>query len=63
MKDGDPIPEGAEIIRAGPEDDDGWRDVTTIYGEQRTGPAQVASPQYREGYDRIFGKKPEVGLA
>lgn len=27
------------------------------------GPAQVASKEYREGYDRIFGTKPTVGKA
>lgn len=27
------------------------------------GPAQVASPQYRENFDRIFGGKQEVGQA
>jgi hypothetical protein len=27
------------------------------------GPAQVATPAYREGYDRIFGTKPAVGQA
>ena len=59
-KEGQPIPEGAELIRVGPEDDDGWRDVTTVY---KSGPAQVATPAYREGYDRVFGKKQKVGLA
>jgi hypothetical protein len=65
VKDGQPIPEGVEIIHVGASDDDGWRDVTTIYerGEQRTGPAQVATIAYHEGYDRIFGKKQEVGLS
>lgn len=27
------------------------------------GPPQVATPAYREGFDRIFGKKAPVGLA
>jgi hypothetical protein len=42
-----------------------WQDVTTVYEGRATegGPAQVATPAYRDGYDRIFGKKPTVGLA
>ncbi len=60
VKEGQPIREGAELIRVGDEDKDGWRDVTSIY---KSGPAQVATPRYREGYDRVFGKKQKVGLA
>lgn len=59
-KEGQSIPQGAEFIHAGEADADGWRDVTSIY---KNGPAQVATPQYREGYDRIFGKKQKVGVA
>jgi hypothetical protein len=58
MKDGEAVPAGAEIIHIKPGDDE-WHDVDVLY---RSGPAQVATPRYREGYDRIFGKK-EVGLA
>ena len=63
VKEGQPIREGAELIRIGPEDDDGWRDVTSIYEHERSGPAQVATPAYRDGYDRIFGGKQKMGLA
>lgn len=38
----------------------GWRKITTIY---KAGPAQVATPQYREGYDRIFGGKRKMAEA
>lgn len=31
-------------------------------GDSR-GPGQVASPEYRENYGRIFGTKPEMGQA
>lgn len=58
-KEGQPIPEGTELIHVGAEDDDGWRDVTSIY---KSGSAQVATPAYRDGYDRIFGKQ-KVGEA
>ena len=63
MKEGQPIPEGAELVRLAPESEDGWRDVTSIYKRESSGPAQVATPEYRAGYDRIFGKKQKVGLA
>ena len=75
MKDGQPIPEGAELIRlANKQDADGWRDATVLYRNEPeaelapleetrgSGPAQVATPAYRTGYDRIFGKQ-KVGLA
>lgn len=42
-----------------------WCDAETVYRCPREsgGPPQVATPAYREGYDRIFGKKTEVGIA
>lgn len=61
VKEGQPIQGGAELIRVGPENGDGWRDVETVYSN-KSGPAQVATPAYRDGYDRIFGKQ-KVGLA
>ena len=57
--DGAPLLPGTEIASISSADDEGWHDVETLY---RSGPAQVATPQYREGYDRIFGKA-KVGLA
>lgn len=65
MKDpeyGRPMAPNSELIRVGARDEDGWHDVTVLYSN-RSGPAQVATPQYREGYDRIFGKKQPVGEA
>lgn len=69
--DGEPIHDGSEL--ASVENPDcacgHWQDVTPIYGgdgEGRAtegGPAQVATDAYRAGHDRIFGKKPTVGLA
>lgn len=57
-RDGAPIVPGAEILSVSPKCRDGWHEVQTIYG-----PPQVATPAYRKSYDRIFGKKPDVGLA
>lgn len=61
-KDGQPIPEGAEFIDVAEQDSDGWRDLDVIYSN-KSGPAQVASPAYRAGHDRIFGKAQKVGIA
>jgi len=55
-KDGQPIPERGELIQVGAEDDEGWRDVTSIYKHKSDGPAQVATPKYREGWSRIYAK-------
>jgi hypothetical protein len=66
VKDGRPIAQDVELLKISDRDGDGWHDVETIYQhEERTssGPAQVATLAYREGYDRIFGKRPAVGLA
>lgn len=62
-RDGQPLPEGAELVSLSPADDEGWHDVTSIYERARSGPAQVATPRYRDGHDRIFGGKQNVGLA
>lgn len=59
-KEGEPLKPGADLMSVSNECRDGWHDVEVLY---RSGPAQVATPAYREGYDRIFGKKAEVGLA
>ena len=32
-------------------------------GPQKSGPAQVATPAYRAGWEGVFGKKPVVGQA
>lgn len=61
--DGAPINPGEEYVRFGKPARDGWRPVTSVYKAAGDGPAQVATPSYREGYDRIFGKKQQVGQA
>jgi len=63
VKEGQPIPDGAELVHLSGENEDGWRDVTSVYKRESSGPAQVATPQYRENYDRIFGAKQKVGVA
>lgn len=75
-RDGVPVPPGAEVLFVDPVSDGTssscecgtWRKVSSLYpplaGQATSqGPAQVATPEYLENYDRIFGKKPEVGLA
>ena len=67
-KDGAPVPPGAELLFVDePACECGtWMKGRSLYKSDRAtsdGPAQVATPVYRENYDRIFGKKPEVGLA
>jgi len=59
-KSGDPLPPSSEYISLSSEDSEGWQDVNVLY---KTGPSQVATPAYREGYDRIFGGKQKTGLA
>ncbi len=58
LEDGASITPGTEIMTVNPKCRDGWHEVQPIYG-----PPQVATPAYRDGYDRIFGKKPTVGEA
>jgi hypothetical protein len=60
MRSGAPLRLGAELANVSEGNEDGWHPLTSIY---KSGPAQVATPAYREGYDRIFGKKQKVGLA
>ena len=66
VKDGAPIAPGAELVSVDALESEGWHDIETIYKNETrvatSGPPQVATPAYRMGYDRIFGKK-EVGLA
>lgn len=62
IAEGQALPLGGELVYLDRSaDDDGWHDVKSIYGG-RSGPPQVATPAYRLGYDRIFGKQ-KVGLA
>lgn len=59
-QEGESIPPGSELVLLHPEQcEDGGYDVATCY---KSGPAQVATRAYRDGYDRIFGKQ-KVGLA
>ena len=50
---------GGELVYVSETSQDGWHKLTSVY---KSGPAQVATPEYRSGYDRIFGKQ-KVGLA
>lgn len=66
VRDGQVLQEGTELVRLSPGDDE-WHDCETIYRHEPapglSGPPQVATSAYREGHDRIFGKKPTVGVA
>lgn len=63
MKDGQSLLTGGELVKITP-GEDGWHDVETVYEPEPAlnGPPQVATPAYRAGYDRIFGKQ-KVGIA
>jgi hypothetical protein len=66
VKEGVPIVAGAELVKVRPAGD-GTYDVTSIYGgsseESSNGPAQVATDEYRDGWDRVFGSKGTVAQA
>jgi hypothetical protein len=59
-KDGTPLRPSSEIVHVSEASEEGWHKVTSLY---KSGPAQVATPAYREGHDRIFGRKQKVWLA
>ena len=67
--DGEPIYDDTEVAAVeNPNCQCGhWQDLNHVYGREaratESGPAQVASEAYRAGHDRIFGKRPTVGLA
>lgn len=65
LKDGQAFLGAGEFVKITPGEDE-WHDVESLYEhapEALSGPPQVATPVYRENYDRIFGKKPSVGVA
>lgn len=49
MKDGQPIPPGSRFAAR-----DECGDLRVVY-DGRSGPAQVATPKYRDGWSRTFG--------
>lgn len=55
MEDGRPLPQRGMLVHVGARESDGWHGTQVVY---RSGPAQVATRAYCDGYDRIFGKKP-----
>jgi hypothetical protein len=38
-------------------------EVIEFSSDEKSGPAQVATPAYRAGWEGVFGKKPVVGQA
>jgi hypothetical protein len=63
VAEGSPMRPGEELVDISEDyDEDGWSDCESLYTMPRSGPAQVATKAYCNGYERIFGKK-NVGLA
>lgn len=62
LRDGAPLYPSSEIGNISQESEGGWHKLTNVCKAAGDGPAQVATPKYRAGYDRIFGKQ-KVGLA
>lgn len=60
LEDGKPIPEEARMVELS---EDGRLRLGQSVAEMKKGPAKVASPSYRSGWDRIFGTKATVGQA
>lgn len=64
LREGESIPQGQEVIHLEQIGDKNLYDVTTLVSGTRssTGPVQVATKAYRDGYDQIFGSKKEQTL-
>lgn len=67
VKNGQALQAGTELVRLSPSADDEWHDVETVYRHEpvatSSGPPQVATPAYSDGWGRVFGKKQTVGVA
>lgn len=66
VKDGEPLNDGSSLVSIKYDSRVGDFEVTPIYeprSEGKSGPAMVASNEYRSGWDRIFGSKATVGSA
>lgn len=66
MTDGQPIPEGGDIISLEREGDTPIHKVSTIWSSKEDGPkgpSMVNSRAFTDNWSRIFGKEPEVGEA
>lgn len=61
-KEGEPLYDGAVLLEPRGQEPGAFNVVST-YKAQKSGPAQVATNEYREGYDRIFGGSQPVGQA
>jgi hypothetical protein len=58
-EEGVPVSPSGELAYIDEGSNDGWHKLISLY---KSGPAQVSTPAYRDGYDRIFGKQ-KVGVA
>jgi hypothetical protein len=57
FREGAPLYASSEIANVSEEARDGWHKLTSVYKAAGDGPAQVATPEYREGWSRIYDKK------
>jgi hypothetical protein len=56
LRDGVPLSPNSEIANVSKETEDGWHTLTDVCKLAGDGPAQVATPAYREGWSRIYAK-------
>jgi hypothetical protein len=67
VKDGEPLLPGEDLFKVTPATNPvGAYDMETVYESpyktESKGPAKVSSPKYREGWDAIFGDKPDTDM-
>lgn len=62
VENGEPLYDGAVLLESRP-GEPGAFNVLSTYKAEKSGPAQVATKDYRDGWDRIFGGSTVVGQA
>jgi hypothetical protein len=54
LREGVPLVPGKPIVKLTPDSDGVHADLETVYEGERSGPAQVATEQYRRGWTETF---------